>query len=56
MFTTGRDSRKSKINIEIRHKSARQYAKFKKDVMKLLKKYKVKQRRAKPARRRRRRR
>jgi len=54
MFTTGRNSRKSKISIEIRHKNSRQYAKFKKAVMALLKKHKVKQRRAKPARRRRR--
>ena len=42
------------INIEISHKNARQYAKFKKAVMALLRKHKVKQRRAKPARRRRR--
>ena len=55
MFTTGRDTRKSKINIEIRHKNSRQYARFKRELMALLRRHKVK-RRAKPARRRRRRR
>jgi hypothetical protein len=55
MFTTGRDSRKSKVNIEIRHKNTRKYRRFKRELMALLRRHKVKLRRAKPRRRRRRR-